>query len=274
MIYLVIAAVIWGSSFPVITYALGDASPYAFLVVRFALAFVLLLPRYRRLDRLKTLFHRDLILISIPNSLAFILQYKAQELTTASKTALFVNSTPIFVAIISAVFLKDRFTFRQLAAMVVAFAGVVITSTGLDFSDFSAINMGDVLCLCAGVMWAVFITYSKGISKKHGAYNMSQALYFWAAMSAMPVAGFEDVRLSWAVAPAVVYLAVFTTVLAFYLFLKGVQSVSALSTSIIILVEIVVAFLISHFLLGESFSTIESAGVMMVLAGVLMVLKK
>ena len=274
MIYLIIAAVIWGSSFPVITYALGDVSPFMFLLVRFALAFVLLLPRYRRLDRLKTLFHRDLILISIPNTLAFILQYKAQELTTASKTALFLNSSPIFVAIFSAVLLKDRFTFRQMAAMVIAFAGVVVTSTGLDFSDFSAINLGDVMCLGVGFLWAFFIIYSKRMAKKHGAYNMSQALYFWAAASAMPLVGFEEVRFSWVVAPAVVYLSVFTTILAFYLYLKGVQSVSALSTSIIILVEIVVAFLISHFFLGESFTTIESVGVIMVLAGVLMVMKK
>jgi drug/metabolite transporter (DMT)-like permease len=274
MIYLVIAAVIWGSSFPVITHALGDVSPFLFLVIRFVLAFVLLLPRYRRLDRLKTLFRRDLILISIPNSLSFILQYKAQELTTASKTALFINSTPVFVAILSAVLLKDRFTFRQMAAMLTAFAGVVVTSTGLDFSDFSTVNVGDVLCLGVGICWAFFIIYSKGMAKKHGAYNMSQALYFWAVVAAAPLAGFEETRFSWSVAPAVGYLAVFTTVLAFYLYLKGVQSVSALSTSIIILVEIVVAFVISHVFLGESFTAVETVGALMVLAGVLMVLKK
>ena len=274
MIYLIIAAVIWGSSFPVITHALRDVSPFLFLVIRFSLAFVLLLPRYRRLSRFKSLFHRDLILISIPNSLAFILQYKAQELTTASKTALFINSSPIFVAILSVILLKERVTFRQMTAMVIAFAGVIVTSTGLDFSDFSAINLGDVLCLGVGISWAFFIIYSKGMAKKHGAYNMSQALYLWAAVSAVPLVGFEEVRFSWTVTPAAVYLAVFTTILAFYLYLKGVQSVSALSTSIIILVEIVVAFLISHFFLGESFSPVESVGVVMVLAGVLMVLKK
>jgi drug/metabolite transporter (DMT)-like permease len=50
--------------------------------------------------------------------------------------------------------------------------------------------------------------------------------------------------------------------------------VSALSTSIIILVEIVVAFVISHVFLGESFTAVETVGALMVLAGVLMVLKK
>jgi drug/metabolite transporter (DMT)-like permease len=274
MLYLVLAGIVWGSSFPVITYALRDVSPLLFLVLRFALAFVLLLPRYRSLDRLKTLFSRDLVLISIPNSLAFILQYKAQQLTTASKTALFVNSSPLFVAVLSAVLLKDRLTPRQMVAMIVAFSGVVVTSTGLDFSDLSSINVGDVLCIVAGICWAVFVVYSQGMVKKHGAYNVSQALCFWTAVTAAPFVGFEEVRFSAPALPALVYLCLVTTILAYYLYLRGVRSVPALSTSIVILVEVVVAFLISHFLLGESFSGVETAGVVLVMAGVATVVAK
>jgi drug/metabolite transporter (DMT)-like permease len=274
MIYLVLAGIVWGSSFPVITYALRDVSPLLFLVLRFALAFLLLLPRYRSLDRLKTLFSRDLILISIPNSLAFILQYKAQQLTTASKTALFINSSPLFVAIFSAILLKDRLTPRQIVALIVAFSGVVVTSTRLDFSGFSSVNMGDVFCVIAGILWALFVVYSSGMAKKHGAYNMSQALCFWAAVTAAPFAGAEKVRFASHALPALFYLCLVTTILAYYLYLKGVQSVSALSTSIIILVEVVVAFLISHFFLGESFSGVETVGGVLVIAGVVTVVTK
>ncbi|UCH83310.1 MAG: EamA family transporter [Candidatus Latescibacterota bacterium] len=274
MLYLILAAVIWGSSFPVITYALRDVSPFLFLVLRFALAFAILLPRYRKPGRIKTLFKPELILISIPNSLAFILQYKAQELTTASKTALFINSSPVFVAIFSSLFLGQRFAVRQLAAMVVALSGVAVTSTRLDFSSIASINIGDLLCLGVGISWAFFIIYSKGLVKKYGAYNVSQALYFWAAVATLPLLWFEDMQFAWAAVPALVYLVVFTTILAFYLFLKGTRSVTPLSTSIVILIEIVVAFLIAHFALGESFSGVESIGVAMVLIGVVMVLRK
>ncbi|MBP2681742.1 MAG: putative permease [Candidatus Krumholzibacteriota bacterium] len=274
MIYLLLAGIVWGSSFPVITYALRDVSPLLFLVLRFALAFVLLLPRYRSLDRLKTLFSRDLILISIPNSLAFILQYKAQQLTTASKTALFVNSSPLFVALFSAILLKERLRPRQVVALVVAFSGVVVTSTRLDFSGFSTVNMGDIFCMLAGISWAVFVVYSSAMAKKHGAYNMSQALCFWAAVGAAPFAGFEKARFASQALPALLYLCLVTTILAYYLYLKGVRSVPAVSTSILILVEVVVAFLISHFLLGESFSPVETVGVVLVMAGVVTVVTK
>jgi drug/metabolite transporter (DMT)-like permease len=274
MIYLVLAAIVWGSSFPVITHALRDVSPILFLFLRFALAFLCLLPRYRSLERLKTLFKRDLVLISIPNSLGFILQYKAQELTTASKTALFINSSPLFVAVLSAVLLKDRLTARQLAALVVALAGVAVTTTRLEFSGLSAVNAGDVLGLLAGVSWAFVVVYSRPVAKKYGAYNVAQALCFWAALTAAPFIAFEEVRFAARAIPALLYLALLPTILAYYLYLKGVQRVSATSTSIVILVEVVVAFGIAHAFLGEYFTAVETVGIVLVITGVVAVMAK
>ena len=274
MVYLVLAAILWGSSFPVVTYALGDISPILFVVLRFSIAFVVLLPPFVRAGRWRHLFHRDLILLSIPNALSFILQFKAQELTTASKTALFVNSSPVFVALLSPILFKERLSARQFVAMVLALAGVVITSTRLDFADLTKINMGDVLAVMVGICWAVFIVFSRSAVRRFGSLHLSQALYFWTAIMALPFMAFEPTRFAWRSVPAILYLAFFTTLLAYYLYMKGVRTVSSLSTSIIILIEVVVAFVISYFFLGESFSTVETVGVVMVMAGVVLVLRE
>jgi drug/metabolite transporter (DMT)-like permease len=274
MRYLIVAAVIWGSSFPVITYALRDISPILLLVLRFVLAFLILVPRCRSIEQIRPFFKRDVILISIPSALAFLLQFKAQELTTASKAALYVNSSPVFVAIIASVFHRERFGPRQIAALLTAMAGVVVTSTQLDFSGFSAVNTGDMLCLGVGACWALFIVFSRTIIKRYGSLQLSQGLYLWTAVMALPFLAFENVHFAWTSVPAIVYLAAFTTVGAYYFYLKGAQSVSSLSISIIILIEVIVAFLISHFALGESFSLVETVGVFLVMGGVLMVLKK
>jgi len=274
LIYLVLAALLWGSSFPIITYALGDTSPMLLLVLRFALAFVILSLRYRSWHHYRTIFRRDVFLISIPNALSFILQFKAQELTTASKTALFVNSSPVFVVIMTGLLLKERISPRQLVATAVALAGVVVTSTRLDFSGFAAINVGDVLATAVGLCWAVFMVYSRGVVKKYGPYELSHALYFWTTLMVLPLVALEPTRISWSSTPAILYLAILTTVIAYYLYLKGVRSVTPLTTSLIILVEVVVAFLISHTFLGESFSPTESVGVAMVIVGIVTVLKR
>lgn len=271
MIYIVIAALAWGSSFPVITYALRDTSPFVFVVLRFLVAFAVLVPRFRSLRQFKMVFHRPLFLLSIPNAVAHVLQFKAQEITTASKTALFVNSSPVFTAVFAALILRERLHPRQLLAVAVAFAGVAVTSTGLDFSDLSNINLGDVMCMAVGACWAVFIIYSKPLVERYPAVTLAQALYFWTAVMALPLALTEDVRLAASSGPAIVYLALAPTILGYFLFLKGLKTVSAVSSSVVILIEVVVAFAIAALFLGESFSPVEAVGALMVIAGVLMV---
>ena len=236
------------------------------------LAFLILVPRWRSRTAIRQLFRRDLFLIAIPNSLAFILQFKAQELTTASKAALFVNSAPIWVVLISAFFLKEGVTRRQFLAMLVALAGVVTVSTRLDFSDFSVINVGDLMCMATGLAWAVFIVFSTKIVRRYGPFDLAQALYLWAAVFGFPFIFSEPTRFEWAATPAVLYLAIFTTVIAYIFYLKGVQSVSPVATSIVILIEVVVAFLIASTFLGESFSTVETIGVILVMGGVVLVI--
>ncbi|MDH3214925.1 MAG: DMT family transporter [Candidatus Krumholzibacteria bacterium] len=274
MFFLVFAAVLWGSSFPVITHALRDISPMLFLVLRFVTAFVILAPRFGSWRRLSKLFRLDLFLTAIPNALAFILQYKAQELTTASKTALFVNSSPVFVVIFAALVLSERFRPRQLAATIIAMVGVVVTSTRLDFSGFYIVNKGDVMSVAVGACWALFIIFSRRVVEKYGPLELSLGLYFWTALMAFPFVFLEPLRFSWSGVPAVLYLAAFTTITAYYFYLRGVRSVSSLTTSLIILIEVVVAFLISHVLLSESFSAVETVGVFMVMTGVVLVLER
>jgi drug/metabolite transporter (DMT)-like permease len=272
MIFLVLAALVWGSSFPVITYTLRDVSPMLFVVLRFSVAFLVL--SFRNPAGIRRVFRRDLFLISIPNALSFILQFRGQELTTASKMALFVNSSPVFVVLLGAFLFRDELKRMQLLAAAVALVGVVITSTRLDFSDLASLNVGDILGVLVGLSWAVFIAFSRNVVKRHGPYLLAQGLYFWTIVMTLPFLFIEPARFAWAAAPGILYLAVFATLVGYYLYLRGVQSVTPLATSIIILIEVVVAFAISYMFLGESFSAIETVGVAMVMGGVILVIRK
>ena len=125
-----------------------------------------------------------------------------------------------------------------------------------------------------GICWAIFIVFSRPIVKKYGEFRLAHGIYLWTALLALPFLAFEEARLDSRALPAIFYLAAITTVVAYYFYLKGAQSVSPLSISIIILIEVIVAFVISHFALGESFSGVETVGVALVILGVLMVVKK
>ncbi|MFQ5584784.1 MAG: DMT family transporter [Calditrichia bacterium] len=272
MIYILLAAVLWGSSFPVISYALNDVSPLLFVFLRFVLAFLLFFPLIKNFRSLRTIFHLDMFLIAQLPALGYIFQFKAQELTTASKTALFVNTNPLFIALLAPLLLKTRIGGRQFLALIVALAGIIITTTNLNFSDFRSLNVGDFLSLMVSLVWSLFLMFSGKVVKKYGERNFNMALYFWIFFLTIPLLPFENIRFSMEAMPAIIYLSLFATIAAFYLYSRGIRTVSAFSTSILFLVEIIVASGISYFFLGERFTLLEIAGAVMILFGVVMVL--
>ena len=129
MRYVLLAALIWGSSFPVITYGLESISPFLFVHLRFLLAFLLILPLVIHRGSLRALFEPGLVGIGLLNALAYLLQFKGQELTTAAKSALLINTNPLFVIMLSPLLLKKNPTGRQVGALLVAFVGVLIVTT-------------------------------------------------------------------------------------------------------------------------------------------------
>ena len=117
----------------------------------------------------------------------------------------------------------------------------------------------------------MFIILARRVLQRYGAYDVACALYFWTLVLTLPLLPAENIRFEWKSLFPILYLAVFTTVLGYAFFLHGVQKVSAFSSSIVILIEVIVAFAISFFLLSESFTVTEAIGVALLLAGVLMV---
>jgi drug/metabolite transporter (DMT)-like permease len=273
MIYIILAAVIWGSSFPVITYALNDVSPFLLIFLRFLFAFLIFVPFVKKARDLRTIFHFDMFLIAQLPALGYIFQFKAQELTTASKTALFVNTNPLFIALLAPLLLKEKLQKRQILALIIALAGILLTTTNLNFSDFSKLNIGDFLSLSVSLVWSLFLMYSGKIVQKYGERNFNMAVYFWIFVLSIPLLPFEEIRFSITSIPSIIYLSLFATIAAFYLYSKGIRTVSAFSTSIIFFIEIIVAAGISYFFLDERFTYLEMIGSILIMMGIITVLK-
>jgi len=271
MIYIIIAAIMWGCSFPVITYALRDISPILFVFLRFVMSFILLIPFSKSKKDLRSIFRLDILLIGLLPALAYVLQFKAQELTTASKTSIFVNLTPVFVAILNPFLVKTTLNRYQLFALILAISGVIITSTNLEFSEITDVTIGDGLNLGVSLLWSIFIIYSKTIIEKYGDLSFNLAIYFWISLTALIFLPLEEIRFSIHAIPSILFLTIFATIAAFFLYTKGIKTVSAFSTSIVFLGEIIVAGAISYFFLNERFTLIESIGTILIVCGVLTV---
>ncbi|AFL83875.1 putative permease [Belliella baltica DSM 15883] len=158
--FLILLALIWGSSFILIKRGLEVFSPGEVGAFRIVAAGMVLLPL--SLPRLKSLNKKqvkNLIIVGFVGSFipAFLFA-KAQTQLSSSLTGVFNAMTPLFVVIIGALFFGARITRRNTLGLFIAFLGVVlllIVKEGSGIGTFSDINSYAffvlLACACYGV---------------------------------------------------------------------------------------------------------------------------
>jgi drug/metabolite transporter (DMT)-like permease len=157
--FLIILALVWGSSFILIKRGLEVYSPGEVGALRIVFAGMVLLPL--SLPRLKGLNKRqvkNLIIVGLVGSFipAFLFA-KAQTQLSSSLTGVFNAMTPLFVVIIGALFFNSRITRRNAIGLVIAFIGVVILLMVKEggLGNFNEINAYALLvllaCACYGL---------------------------------------------------------------------------------------------------------------------------
>jgi len=273
-----LAGFLWGTSFPAIKIGLHYMDAYTFAFLRFLVAasimfFVLLLTGNFTLKFSKK---RLLLFLGISNGVAYLLQYIGMVFTTASKSSLFVNLSAVWVALISPIVLKEHLGGKKIVGVTVSLIGVVLMTTNLDFSSLNqGTIMGDLLVIGAGVLWALFIVYNKPLLKDN--QNLVQSMTWLLIFTLLPliptaafsVSTFASLPLdAWT---AIFYTAIFCWVIPYYLWLKGLRHISATTSSVVLLTEIIVAVAIATLALGEVLTVISGVGALFIIIAILIV---
>jgi len=273
-----LAGFLWGTSFPAIKIGLQYMDAYTFAFLRFLVAalimfFVLLLTGNFTLKFSKK---RLLLFLGISNGVAYLLQYIGMVFTTASKSSLFVNLSAVWVALISPIVLKEHLGGKKIVGVTVSLIGVVLMTTNLDFSSLNqGTIMGDLLVIGAGFLWALFIVYNKPLIKDN--QNLVQSMTWLLIFTLLPliptaafsVSTFASLPLdAWT---AIFYTAIFCWVIPYYLWLKGLRHISAATSSVVLLTEIIVAVAIATLALGEVLTVISGVGALFIIIAILIV---
>lgn len=269
-----LAAVLWGTSFPVIRIGLeqGGAAPLTFVTLRFVLAVLVLAPfaLARHAREVWAFLRRPAVWgVAVFNAAGYALQFLAQDRTTASKTSLLVDINAVFVAVVSVILLRERLGRGIWIALGVGVAGAALLSTGgsLEAVRFSNREfVGDALALAAGIVWAFSFVGIKHLLDTaplaHHVAFTTALLTMTTLLLAVPALVFEGFGpmggpVAWA---SIAYLAVFSTSVAFLLWQYGLQEFSATVSSIVLLLEILVAVAIGVAFLGERMSGWAAVG--------------
>lgn len=274
----VIAGFLWGTSFPAIKIGLQYMDAYTFAFLRFLLAALVMLSVSLLTKNFSFNFNKKrlILILGLANGLAYLLQYIGMVCTTASKSSLFINLSAVWVALLSPVLLKEQLGSKKALGVAASLVGVVLMTTNLDFSSLSQGTVtGDFLVIGAGVLWAIFMIYNKPLVKD--SKNLLQSMMWLLLLTLLPLlptaafstGNFTSLPLdAWL---AIAYTAVFCWVIPYYLWLKGLKHISAVTSGIVLLTEVVVAMAIATLVLGETLTVVSGVGAVFIIIAILLV---
>lgn len=192
------------------------------------------------------------------------------KLTSVASSVALVTTTPVFVALLSSVLLKEKARRLTLAAMAIAICGSVLIA-GADFGLDARALQGDALALAGAVFGAIYLTIGRHARTSVGLVPYIGAVYPIAGLCLLAAAGVSggpivvfDAR-TWLLFAA---LALIPQLLGHTLFNWALKHTSAGLVAIAILGEPVFSTLLAIPILDETPGWTRTLGSVIVLSGV------
>ncbi len=278
VILTIIASSLWGTSFPAIKIGLFYMDALIFVFLRFFIATLIMLIFAVVTKNFSFDFvnKRLIIFLGLTNGIAYLLQYIGMTYTSASNSSLLVNLTVVWVALLSPLIIKERISKKKIVGVILSIIGIFFITTNLDINNLNlGETSGNLIVIAAGIVWALFIIYNKPLVNKNN--NMIQSfawLLLFTMLPLIPVVPFSInsfLNLPLEAWMAIIYTAIFCWIIPYHLWAKGLKNISPVTSSVILLNEILVAILISVFFLGEILTLITGVGALFIIIAIIIV---
>ena len=132
----------------------------------------------------RTIFYAAFASLAFTTDLT--LWHFSMDITSVSNATIIVNSAPIFVAILSFIFFRERLTRGFLSSFLVTYIGIV----GLIYFSNNYENgklLGDVLCLIAAFFYAVYLLVIARLGKENSLNIIFYTTFFCCMFSIIPM---------------------------------------------------------------------------------------
>ncbi len=276
---LMLAAIIWGSSFVVQQIGTGELGTITFTGARFLVGAIVVLPfaikQFLRVDQKERKFETSdwlgLVVIGCVLFTAAALQQHGILRTTVTNsgflTALYVPLVPVLGLIV----LKRKVHFSIWPASICCFLGTYILSGAQDV-DLVA---GDLWVISSTVFWATHVMLVGILASRTRAPLVVAAVQFLVCGFINFVLGFifESPSFSQIIGAArgICYIGIFSVGMAFTLQVVGQRFTPAADAAIILSSETVFAALGGMIFLGERLSLFQLSGGILILTSILAV---
>jgi drug/metabolite transporter (DMT)-like permease len=277
------AVIVWGASFIATKISLRDLSPVTVVWLRFLIGVVILGIAARLRHQVSLPRKQEWAYLALLGFLGITfhqwLQSTALLTVQASTTAWVVATTPVFIAILSWLFLHEKLNWLQVSGIIFAAFGVLlVVSKGSVKDIYSGTygTTGDILIVISALNWAIFsILSSRGLKK----YQPTQMMFFvmligWLLTSILFFTGrgFSDIpHITWTSFAGICFLGIFCSGLAYIAWYDGLQALPATQIGAFLYIEPLVAVIVAWVILAERIILMTLIGGVIILLGVRLV---
>lgn len=210
------------------------------------------------------------------------LQSNGLKTAQASTTAWIVSTSPMFIAILGWMVLKEKLTALQSSGIVLAMVGVLAVVSKGSIANIAIGNFGstgDFLILISAVNWAVFSILSRRGLKDHPSTLMTfwVMMIGWLITSVAFFAGKSYVEIpkldltGWM---AMIFLGIFTTGFAYIAWFDALSQLPAAQTGAFLFVEPLTSMVVAAIILKEQITPVSVLGGAVILVGIWLVNRK
>lgn len=291
------ALLVWGVTFASTRALLFDFSAMEIQIIRFALAwFVLLVIGVKKRERFHWHGREECLFVAMGLTGIFVYQFLencAIYYTNASNVAILVSFGPIVTAAFAWIFTKDRtFSLSVVVGSLVAVCGVALVSLNGVLS-FNMRPLGDLMALGAMISWGAYsVLIDKANVRGIAPLTAIRKAFGWSLLMMLPLAawggtengfyaidGSFSVNLDWAENVArfgrvinlvnILFLGVFASALSFIAWSKACATLGVVRTTICLYLEPIIGVGFAAVFLGERPTWTGICGGVIIVVGVL-----
>jgi DME family drug/metabolite transporter len=275
-LFVLAAAVLWGTTGTAQAFAPESAGPLSVGAVRIAaggiamLGFAVLRGELRGIGNWPPLATAGMALAVAAYQPLF---FAGVSLTgVAVGTVAAIGSAPVWAGLIGLLFGGEKPSARWALATALAVAGCALLLLGSGAGSISADPLGVLLCLAAGLGYVIFATIAKGFLRTEPQAAVMGVVFTLGALALSPAILFTD--FSWLAEPrgalATAELGLLATAAAYLLFAAGLSRIPVATAATLSLAEPLTAGTLGVLLLDERLSPAAITGIALLLSGLIL----